>query len=113
VEYSQPDNLKIQRPIGWCSFILGKFDTAKRYFEKVIAIQGNKNDYLNLAHVEWCMGNKSAAIQQYKLSLTASSGNIVWFSKAMQEDGRYLIRHGIKPFDIPLMIDYQRMTAGN
>ena len=113
VEYAQPDNLKIQRPIGWCSFVLGKFDTAKRYFEKVIAIRGNKNDYLNLGHVEWCMGNKSDAIQQYKLSLKASSGDMVWFSKVLQEDSRYLIRHGIKSFDIPLMIDYQRMSATN
>jgi len=112
VEYSQPDNIKILRPVGWCSFVLGKFDIAGKYFEKVIAVSGNKNDYLNQGHVAWCMGNKSAAIQQYKLSINASSGNMNWFSKVMQEDGRYLIKHGIRPFDIPLMIDYQRMSAG-
>ncbi|MBN1414503.1 MAG: tetratricopeptide repeat protein [Bacteroidales bacterium] len=113
VEYSQPDNLKIQRPIGWCSFVLGKFDTARKYFEKTIASSGNKNDYLNLGHVEWCLGNKSAAIQQYKHSIKASSGDMAWFSKTMQEDSRYLINHGIKSFDIPLMIDYQRMSASS
>jgi tetratricopeptide (TPR) repeat protein len=113
VEYSQPDNLKILRPIGWCSFVLGKFDKAKKYFEKVITISGNKNDYLNLGHVEWCMGKKSSAIQQYKHSIKASSGDMAWYAKVMQEDGRYLVRHGIKPFDVPLMIDYQRMTAVN
>jgi tetratricopeptide (TPR) repeat protein len=112
VEYAQPDNLKIQRPVGWCSFAAGKFETAAKYFEKVTAASGNKNDFLNLGHVKWCMGNKTAAIQQYKNSLAASSGNVAWFSKVMQEDSRYLIKHGIKPFDIPLMIDYIRMSAG-
>lgn len=113
VEYSQPHNLKILRPIGWCSFVLGKFDTAKKYFEKVITVSGNKNDHLNLGHTEWCMGKKQAAIQQYKNSIKTSSGDMAWYAKVMQEDGRYLIKHGIKSFDIPLMIDYQRMTAGN
>jgi len=70
----------------------------------------NKNDFLNLGHVEWCMGNKTAAIQQYKNSLAASSGDHAWFSKVMQEDSRYLTKHGVKPFDIPLMIDYLRMS---
>jgi len=110
VEYAQPDNLKIQRPVGWCSFILGKFETARKYFEKVTATSGNKNDFLNLGHVEWCMGNKMAAIQQYKNSLAASSGDLAWFSKIMQEDSRYLTKHGIKPFDVPLMIDYLRIS---
>jgi len=55
------------------------------------------------------MGNKSAAIQQYKNSIIASSGDLAWFSKVMHEDSRYLIKHGIKPFDIPLMVDYLRM----
>ncbi|MBN2762548.1 MAG: tetratricopeptide repeat protein, partial [Bacteroidales bacterium] len=113
VEYSQPENLKILRPIGWCSFVLGKFDTAKKYFEKVITGKGNKNDYLNLGHVEWCMGKKPAAIEQYRHSIKASSNDMAWYAKVMQEDGRYLIKHGIKPFDIPLMIDYQRMSAGS
>jgi tetratricopeptide (TPR) repeat protein len=113
VEYAQPDNLKIQRPVGWCSFALGKFETARKYFEKVTATSGNKNDFLNLGHVEWCMGNKTAAIRQYKNSLGASSGDLAWFSKVLQEDSRYLIKHGIKPFDIPLMTDYLRMSAGD
>jgi len=58
------------------------------------------------------MGNRTEAIQQYKSSLFASSGDLAWFSKVMQEDSRYLIKHGIKPFDVPLMIDYLRMSAG-
>jgi tetratricopeptide (TPR) repeat protein len=111
VEYNQPDNLKIQRPVGWCSFLLGKFDTAKKYFEKAIGAGGNKNDHLNLGHVEWCMGNKTNAIEQYKLSIAAASGDMTWFSRIMQEDGRYLIRNGIRSFDIPLMIDYLRMSS--
>jgi len=111
VEYAQPDNLKIQRPIGWCSFALGKFETARKYFEKVTAAGGNKNDFMNLGHVKWCMGNKTAAIEQYKKSLAVATGDLEWFSRVMQEDSRYLMKHGIKPYDIPLMIDYLRMSS--
>ncbi len=113
VEYQQPENHKIQRPIGWCSFVLGKFETAKKYFEKVIESNGNKNDYLNLGHVEWCLGNKSLAIKQYKQSYSISSFDIKWFAKVMHDDSKYLIKHGIKPFDIPLMIDYMQISEQN
>jgi len=113
VEYKRPDDPKIQRPIAWCSFVLGKFETAKKYFEKVVGSVGNKNDYLNLGHVEWCMGDKKSATREYLTSLKAASGDFKWFSKAMLEDSRYLIKHGISPMDIPLIIDYLRMSVKN
>ncbi len=105
VEYLAPDNHKIQRPIGWCSFMLGKFDTARKYFQKVIENEPNENDLLNLGHVEWCSGNKQNAIAKYTQSIQ-KAGNFDWFSNELQADSDILIRHGIDPFDIPLMRDY-------
>jgi hypothetical protein len=57
------------------------------------------------------MGNKNEAIQHYRSSIREASGDMKWFSKVMQEDSRYLIKHGINPFDIPLMIDYLKINA--
>jgi tetratricopeptide (TPR) repeat protein len=111
VEYAQPENQKVHRPIGWCSFVTGKFETARKYFEKIIAKAGNKNDHINLGHIAWSMGNKNEAIQHYRSSIREASGDMKWFSKVMQEDSRYLIKHGINPFDIPLMIDYLKINA--
>jgi tetratricopeptide (TPR) repeat protein len=111
VEYLAPDNHKIQRPIAWCSFVLGKFDTARKYLEKVITVEENKNDYMNLGHVEWCMGNKKAAIEKYSLCIKKSDLDFKWFTKVFEEDSKYLKKHGINPFDIPLMIDYVKMSV--
>ena len=110
VEYLSPDNHKIQRPIAWCCFVLGKFDNAKKYFEKVISKDENKNDFMNLGHVEWCMGNKQKAIEEYILSIKKSHLNFEWFTKVFEEDSRFLDKHGINSFDIPLMIDYVKIS---
>ena len=106
VEYLAPDNHKIQRPIGWCSFMLGKFDTARKYFQKVIDNEPNEHDLLNLGHVEWCSGNKQNAIEKYSQSIQKAIGNFDWFSNEFLADSDILLRHGIDPFDIPLMLDY-------
>lgn len=105
VEYLAPDNQKIQRPIGWCSFMLGKFDTARKYFQKVIDNDPNEHDLLNIGHVEWCSGNKQEAIANYLQSIM-KAGNFEWFANEFLADSEILVRHGIDPFDIPLMLDY-------
>ena len=109
VEYLSPDNHKIQRPIAWCSFMLGKLDIARKYFEKVILKEDNKNDYMNLGHVQWCLGNKQKAIEYYTLSIKKSNLDFIWFTKVLEEDSKYLIKLGIHAFDIPLMIDYLKI----
>jgi tetratricopeptide (TPR) repeat protein len=111
VEYLQPDNHKVYRPISWCSFMLGKFDNASKYLEKSLPQGADKNDYLNLGHVYWCRGDKQKAIENYRLSLKASNMEVDWFSKVLYDDSRYLAVHGIHAIDIPLMIDYIRLTA--
>ncbi len=111
VEYMDPDNHKIYRPIAWSSFVLGKFDTAEKYFLKAAENDENKNDYMNLGHVEWCRGNKGRAIEMYMKSIQIADRDMEWYTGVMKEDTRYLVRYGIKEFDIPLMIDYLKINA--
>ena len=63
VEYLQPANHKVYRPISWCSFMLGKFDNAAKYLEKSLSHGAGKNDYMNLGHIYWCRGEKQKAIE--------------------------------------------------
>lgn len=111
VEYLAPENNKIQKPIGWCSFMLGKFDTARKYFQKVVENDHGENDLLNLGHVEWCSGNKQKAIEIYSQSIQKATGNFDWFNSEFLADSDILIRHGIDPFDIPLMLDYLKFLG--
>ena len=100
-----------KRPIAWCSFVLGKFDQAEKYFRKVIDKEGNRNDFMNLGHVLWCQGNRKEAIENYRKSLEKSNRDLEWFSSVMQEDSIHLLKYEIKDLDVPLMIDYIRMSV--
>lgn len=111
VEYLAPDNIKVHRPIAWCSFVLAKHENAKKYFEKVISKEGNQNDYMNLGHVNWVMGDKKKAIENYRLSLTKSNSDYIWFSREMEEDKAHLLEFNISEFDIALMLDYLRINS--
>lgn len=111
VEYLQPDNYKVYRPISWCSFMLGKFDVAAKYLEKALSKAPSKHDYLNLGHIYWCRDDRKKAIENYKMSFITSGRDVNWFSGTFIEDSKYLEQHGIKSIDIPLMIDYIRLSA--
>jgi tetratricopeptide (TPR) repeat protein len=113
VEYQEPDNQRIQRPIAWCYFVLGKLENARKYMKKTISKEGNKNDYLNLGHIEWSLGNKKAAIESYRQSIIKSDGDYAWFTKVFEEDKKYLLKNSIHPFDIILMLDYLKLTDLN
>jgi len=110
VEYLAPSNIKVMRPIAWCSFVLGKFDVAKKYFEKILNKEGNKYDFINLGHVEWCMGNMQKAIENYKRSIQEEDNNFEWFVACFNEDIKHMEKHGIDPLDLPLMLDYLKYS---
>jgi tetratricopeptide (TPR) repeat protein len=113
VEYLQPDNYKVYRPISWCSFMLGKFDNAAKYLEKALLHGISKNDYMNLGHIYWCKDDRQKAIENYRMSLKISGMDMDWFSNVFHDDSKYLGMHGIKAIDIPLMIDYIRLSVNS
>ncbi|MBN2347644.1 MAG: tetratricopeptide repeat protein [Bacteroidales bacterium] len=110
IEYRDPDNFKIHRPIAWCSFVLGKLENAKKYQEKVIKNEGNKHDLMNMGHILWCLGNQKEAITHYLNSLKKSKADFNWFVSVFKEDSKFLKKCGIQNIDIPLMIDYLKIS---
>jgi tetratricopeptide (TPR) repeat protein len=106
VEFMADENKKVLRPIAWCSFVLGKLENAKKYYEQLLKDEANKYDFMNLGHVEWCLGNPKAAIKNYKLSLTEGKNNIKAFLAGFDDDRQYLEKYGVDPAEIPLVLDY-------
>jgi len=106
VEFMAEENKKVLRPIAWCSFVLGKFENAKKYYDQLLEDEANKYDFMNLGHVEWCLGNIKGAIKNYKLSVTRGENNLKSFLTGFEEDKQYLMKHGVDPDEIPLVIDY-------
>lgn len=106
VELQDPSNIKVLRPIAWCSFITGKLDNAKKYLKKLVEKDAGKFDYMNLGHVEWCLGNKETAIENYIKSIKQKDNDLERFLSSFKGDERFLLKNGVKEDDIPLMIDY-------
>lgn len=110
VEFLSPDDVSALRPIAWIYFIRGDFEEAASCYHRILGKDPNKYDHMNLGHVEWCMGNKTAALSQYKLSIRKKDNNLEQFLAGFNADQAYLVKHGIEPRDIPLMLDYLKYT---
>ena len=106
VEVLAEENKKVLRPIAWCSFVLGKFETAKTYYERLIVDQANKYDFMNLGHVEWCLGNQMEAIKNYKRSIVKGDNNLKSFLLSFEEDREILKKFGIDDQESTFLIDY-------
>lgn len=111
VDYLSPDNRKAQRAIAWCSFLSGKYDQARNYYRKVLEDEPQAQDFLNAGHTEWAVQNMKGALELYKQSVYAA-GNFKAFQELLKEDIPDLIRAGIKPSEMPLLMDQLRYSLG-
>jgi len=110
VEYLQPDNHKVWRPIAWCSLVMGKFDQARKYYSKLQERKPNPYDLMNLGHLEWCDGNRKMALNLYLDSIQRSELTFEQFVESFEEDQSYLIQLGVDAAEIPILLDHLRYS---
>ena len=110
VEYLSPGNTKIWRPIGWCSLLVGKLDQAEKYYSQLINDNPNKYDLMNMGHVQWCLGNRKAALDFYKRSINSVDNSEMEFMEAFHEDLPQLLKQGVVSDDVPIMLDQLRYS---
>ena len=108
VEYLDPGNQKVWRPIGWCSFLTGKKEQAEKYFLKLLEEDPNKHDLMNMGHVQWSLGNRKAALDFYKKSISQTAFSEAEFMEVFKEDLPQLLRQGVDKEDVPIMLDQLR-----
>lgn len=108
VEYLSPDNTRVWRPIAWCSFLLGKYDQARNYYQKLLEKEVNQYDLISLGHLEWCIGNKPAAIERYRESMIKCKISFEDFLEVFEHDREQLAGHLADPEDVPIMLDHLR-----
>lgn len=113
IEFSSQDNIKIWRAIAWTSFLSNKLEQAEKYYEKVIALQAQWIDYLNLGHVYWTQKNRKKAVEFYKLTLQYNGKDMEAFTKSYTDDSQYLVEKGIDKTDIAIVLDYMRYYIQN
>ncbi len=110
VEYLSPGNKKIWRPIGWCSLLLGKKKQSEQYFKMLVDDTPNKFDLMNMGHVQWCLGKRKIALDFYKQSINDADMSEIEFMDAFHEDLDHLLRQGVDPDDVPIMLDQLRYS---
>jgi tetratricopeptide (TPR) repeat protein len=105
VEYLDKNKAKAWRPIAWCSFLIGKYEQAWDYFDKIMEANPNATDYLNAGHTQLAMGNNKEAIRLYSLSLKYPENSLEKFMEAFSNDIADIVRAGVKKQDIPFILD--------
>lgn len=104
----EDENVKVWRAISWCSLVSGNIKQADYYTKKLLESEPNAHDFLNLAHVAWCLRKITEAIDFYQKSLELRQNNWEIFLEFFNDDKVYLIANGIDKDEIPLMLDALR-----
>jgi tetratricopeptide (TPR) repeat protein len=111
VEYLMPANHKVWRPIAWCSFVLKRFDQARKYYDKLIEREPSHHDLISLGHLEWCEGRRNEAIECYRKALVIGKIDFEDFLSVFDQDRDQLLKHGIDPEEIPILLDRLRYLS--
>ncbi len=112
VEYKDPGNLKILRPIAYCYFALGRFDDSEKYYDRLAAGRLNAHDLINMGHLALCRGNKKEAVELYRQSIASGEITREKFMTILSEDRDLLISLGVNPEDLPILLDYLLFIIG-
>ena len=105
VEYLEknPDNAR--RAIAWCSFVSGKYEEAKKYYQMLLEQPSPKaHDWMNMGHVYFSMHEIKQAIVHYQKARSFEESHSA-FIKKFQKDQQALLAQGLKEEDIRIMLD--------
>lgn len=110
MELISPGDVKVLRPLAWVSFLRGMLDTAHRHYQEILHHDPGKHDYMNMGHVEWCMGERARAIDHYRMSIRQKDHSLEQFLASFEEDKQHLVSRNIPEEEIYLMLDHLKFT---
>lgn len=106
-----PANYKVWRPLAWCSFVMGRYEQARKYYDKLIEREPTHHDLISLGHLEWCEGKRNEAIECYRKSLAAGKIDFDEFLAIFDQDRDQLLKQGIDPEEMPILLDRLRYLS--
>ena len=105
VEVLKPGSLRATRAIAWCSFITGKDQQARAYYQRLHAMpSASYQDYLNAGHVEWVNHNNAQAIEFYEKA-KALCGSADQVAEQILNDSEALTARGVSENEILILRD--------
>jgi tetratricopeptide (TPR) repeat protein len=108
VRFFSPGNLKALRPIAYAQFVSGHLEEAEEAYREILDTTETPGPYdlMNAGHVALSLGHKEDALKRYREALSANEMNKHSFEKIFSEDIPYLIKHGIREEELPLMLEF-------
>ena len=105
VEFLKPGSLRATRAIAWCSFVTGKDQQARNYYQRLHAMPtASYQDYLNAGHVEWVNHNHAQALEYYEKAKTLC-GSADKVAEQILNDSETLTARGISENELLLLRD--------
>lgn len=105
VDFVTDGTPKTWRAIGWCSLLLGKFEDAQQYYEKVLSEAPTSNDYINMGHICLIKNDINNAQAYYAKSIEMSSYNTENFEDSISKDKEILLNFGVSEIKLSIMKD--------
>jgi len=110
IEYDNPRNIKVLRPIAWCYLATGRIKEASTYFDR-LAVEGlTPHDKINIGHLALCQGNPGKASEYYIDSISSGGMPVESFINIFNDDSPVLIKNGVNPDDLPIVLDFVLMN---
>jgi len=108
LEYLDPENPNLLRPIAWSYFALTDCEKAEKYLDKILGSGKTPGyyDFINAGHVKWALGKRKEAIDLYIRAVQDPGFDSEQLVRTVEEDKPLLLKNGITVSDIPLMLDY-------
>ena len=103
INYLQPDNQNADRAIAWCEFLSGNHEKSRERYARLLLTSPNAADYLNAGHLALAETRIKEAAGCYKEYIRL--GGIEEFDKAMKEDIKVLVQHGVDSGFLDLLRD--------
>ena len=104
--YLDPSNYDILRAIAWSELLSGDSEKSLATYNKILnSDMVTDEDYLNLGHVYLKKKDYKSAIENYKHFLSLSGNDPENLEKAIKEDMESMLKTGIDPIEIRLVVD--------
>jgi tetratricopeptide (TPR) repeat protein len=110
VNYIKGDTIRTWRPIAWCEYMEGNYDTATSYYKKIFTdSNADSQDYINAGHLALAEKDIDKAVVLYKRSIElhkqGEKEGRKAFIAALRSDKEILLDKGMEQYELDLVSD--------
>lgn len=105
----KPDDAVCRRAVAWCYLLDGQFGKALKQYERLTASEPRGDDWLNMGHTCFLLGERERATACYRRSLALYKSHSDFFA-ALSADEPVLLNLGLSPDEILALSDLLKLA---